>query len=332
MKYTQDEAFKMCLLLETKSVSEASKEMGLTWAQGKYLMQAFELSVSGCRVGRSAVHSKLNDDDKEYIYTLYHSGMLQADIADKFEISTTTVSRVIAKYRKYLVDQFGIEDKRLIYCLYLTGVDLIDIGEKFESNASIIKDVIACYKKLLESRRVEVGFLSYQEAQEIMGYMNVTRMKDYHAKRHLHPGLPSSPEVIYAKEWEGANAFLRTSRKNENLLSFSEAKKLVGKESITTCYQYYSNYSKFKGLPFHPPRVYESEWEGWGEFLPKSEIEAKRQTGFLTYTQAKMAARKLKLKGAMEYRYHYKNVPGLPSHPWEYYKKYWKGWADFLGK
>ncbi|MDE5179172.1 integrase repeat-containing protein [Vibrio fluvialis] len=285
MKYSVEYAQRIILLLETKTRAEVAKEMGLTFNQVKYIMREYNILANQHKSEYLSPTVKIHQSDKENIYLLRAFGLTRTDIANKFGISESSVSRITSDFYR----------------------DLINLKEKN-------------------------GFFSYAKAQEIVRCLDIHTMKEYHQKRQLFPRLPSAPDVIYGKEWAGANAFLNTSKKNKSLLSYTEAKNLVNKNSITTCYQYYSTYSKFKGLPFHPPRVYESEWEGWGAFLPKLNIEKNRQTSFLTYTEAKKAARSLKLKGAMEYRYHYKKVHGLPCHPWEYYKKYWKGWADFLGK
>jgi len=62
----------------------------------------------------------------------------------------------------------------------------------------------------------------------------------------------------------------------------------------------------------------------------------KKQKEFLSYDNAKLLVKKLKLNSTTEWKrikHFNKNLSNIPSHPEEYYKNtgHWKGWYDFAG-
>ncbi len=109
---------------------------------------------------------------------------------------------------------------------------------------------------------------------------------------------------------------------------YRKAKNAARKLKVKSLAEYAKKYKKDRLLPAHPDRTYQTRgWKNWYDFLGK-----KKPSFYKTYTQAKKAAKRLKLNSSNKYKTKkFRKDPRLPSHPDEYYaKKGWKSWKKFL--
>ena len=181
-----------------------------------------------------------------------------------------------------------------------------------------------------KSSKRERQYLSYTELKKRVQTLGITSRREYQSRYKEILGVPSSPNQMYKKEWEGWVAFLGKSSKQERqYLSYTELKKRVQTLGITSRREYQSQYKKITGAPSSPDQIYKKEWEGWVAFLGKS---SKRERQYLSYTELKKRVQALGITSRREYKRKYKEIAGAPSSPNQVYKKEWEGWVAFLGK
>jgi len=106
-------------------------------------------------------------------------------------------------------------------------------------------------------------------------------------------------------------------------LSFLEAKSTCKNGEIKTNKDYRKRYTQISdSLPSSPQTVYEEEWQGWSHFLDN-------KTKYPSYKDTKNLCLKFEIKNSTEY-VEFARLKGLPISPNTFYKKIWRGWADFL--
>ncbi len=153
--------------------------------------------------------------------------------------------------------------------------------------------------------------------------LGIKNIREYQKRYKEDPRLPSNPNVVYKTEWKGMRLFLGQEAKDfyKNLADASEATRKLG---IKTLFEYQKRYKEDTRLPSRPHVYYESEWQGWQQFLGTSFYE--------TLADASEAAQKLRIKNQKEYKHQHKKDPRLPYNPDRCYKTEWKSWQHFLGK
>jgi hypothetical protein len=168
------------------------------------------------------------------------------------------------------------------------------------------------------------------------------------AAGELPKTIPFFPHEAYAKSgWVNWKDWLGAMKKHCNIeyLSFSEAREFVRKQnfkSMTEWNQYCIGKLHYKEKPINIPSAprlkYPKEWISWGDWLGNGNIATtKRQ--FCSYEDAKNFVRTLDLSGARKWQaYCSGKLTGkgfrpldIPSHPWQYYKKEWIDFRDWLG-
>lgn len=107
----------------------------------------------------------------------------------------------------------------------------------------------------------------------------------------------------------------------------AEAKAAAKVLDINSVIEYNLNYKKDLRLPSHPHVQYLKEWKGWPDFFGRLGRSAK----YSCLDEASLAARRLGIKSADEYRVMYKRNPRLPSMPQNKYPGEWCDWYTFLG-
>lgn len=111
--------------------------------------------------------------------------------------------------------------------------------------------------------------LSYAEARAAAQALGVHTARQYHAHYMEHPGLPHSPDVTYAEEWESWKAFLCPPAR---FLDYYRARRVVRQAGIRSFREYAQVYRNYPGLPSTPNKVY-PEWRGWNAFLQQEQVE-----------------------------------------------------------
>lgn len=121
-------------------------------------------------------------------------------------------------------------------------------------------------------------------------------------------------------------------------MSFEDARNIVrtlGLKSKTEWAECSTSRKLPAMIPSLPSRHYESEWQGWNDWLGtvKSQYNKKKRD-FLSFEDAKKHIHNLKLKDSREWLNYCKsgkrpqNIPAGPNHV---YSDEWQGWADWLG-
>ena len=80
-------------------------------------------------------------------------------------------------------------------------------------------------------------------------------------------------------------------------------------------------------------RTYKEKWKGWGDWLGTGSIATRNRENW-SFEKAKEYVRSLGLKSQHEWAKFCKSgrkPNGIPSTPNVTYKKYWKGYGDWLG-
>ncbi len=188
----------------------------------------------------------------------------------------------------------------------------------------------------IEYRKSE-EFLSFEEAKKKAKEAGFAGQEDYKNRYKEITGLPSSPNDKYEKSgWKNWNDFLGKEnkierQKQENILSFSEAREKARNFGFVSSRDYEKRYKKIIGLPSNPNDFYKNNgWKGWPDFIGTGKENKKISLSY------KMAQKKVKDHGftsSKDYIKRYNEVSGLPSRPDSTYSnKGWIDWDDFLGK
>ncbi len=110
----------------------------------------------------------------------------------------------------------------------------------------------------------------------------------------------------------------------KKFLTYQQSQKWAKKNNITTCTKWMATKRPFN-IPSNPQVAYKECWKGWSKFLG---------TSWMTFNQARTLIRTKKLNGYMEFKDWCKTTDrptNFPANPWIAYRRYWKGYVDFLG-
>jgi superfamily II DNA or RNA helicase len=168
----------------------------------------------------------------------------------------------------------------------------------------------------------KILYSTYKEAQKAVFDLGIFDYADYRKRYIKDPKLPAAPHAFYKDEgWTNWAAFL--GNKERNFYStYKEAQIAVQKLEIKSSIEYDKRYKEDPKLPAAPFRVYENKgWKNWYVFLNKGDGD------FYSYTQAKIAVKKMGINSLQEYRLRFKEDKKLPSSPKASYKN--NGWVDF---
>jgi len=191
-------------------------------------------------------------------------------------------------------------------------------------------------------------YKTYKNAKAFVKKLNIKTTKEWqeYAVSGKKPNdIPSNPNNTYKKtgdwkgygDWLGSN-YIPTKTKSKARWSFEKARKHVRRMNFKTFAEYRSyvlSEDAPLGLPVNLHRAYKGKgWKGLDDFLGVDKNEL-RLAKYVSFVEAKLYARKLKLKNRKEW-YHYIKTNGKPDNIPRgvdtIYKEDWKGWADFLGK
>ncbi len=165
---------------------------------------------------------------------------------------------------------------------------------------------------------------TYEEAKRAVRALNIRNSREYRVRYREDPRLPSNPHEIYRDRWESFPAF--TGAGNRRLYKrLEDAARAAQALGIKSSLDYRRRFKEDPMLPHSPATVYSSEWKSWHVFLGKDEPKFHS-----TYSKAKKAARRLRIRSSNDYKRRYKEDPMLPSNPNLAYSEDWSGWASFL--
>jgi hypothetical protein len=172
-------------------------------------------------------------------------------------------------------------------------------------------------------------FPSYNQTKKIVAKLHLNSAKEYRCG--INPiykkfELPSAPERIYLKEWEGWAIFLG---KRKKWPSFVQAKIKVKKAKITSSRTYIKlKLYKKLNLPQNPKKIYKRWWKGWENYFGLNKF---MKIKIINYKEAKILIQKLGIKSKTEYFKKKIFEFNLPNDPANFYKEEWEGWTIFTG-
>ncbi len=119
-------------------------------------------------------------------------------------------------------------------------------------------------------------------------------------------------------------------------MPFEEAREYVRTLNLRnqrSWFKFCKSPKKPKNIPTAVSRMYKSEWKDWGDFLGHGRV-ATYNVKYVNFNEAKIYARKLKLKSVRDWQDHCKKELKPNNIPFKVNRTYrveWKGWGDFLG-
>lgn len=143
----------------------------------------------------------------------------------------------------------------------------------------------------------------------------------------LPDDIPRNPLLAFKRPWTEVSG-KRTRGNRHAFMPFETAKRWVRRNGVTSRDEYLRVYDK-RRLPYAPEKVY-TEWAGWKDFLGVESPRTSRD--YLTYEDAKLLVRELKLASKSQYDAYVKTHPDarLPRMPSYTYRAVWAGYPAFL--
>ncbi len=177
-------------------------------------------------------------------------------------------------------------------------------------------------------------WISYKKAQNHVQSLGIRTQKQYNewSKSGDRPqDIPSNPNRVYKKEWEGWTVFLLGVKKRQ-WRPYREVQSLVQAHGIKNedSYRKWRRSSGLEDIPSRPQVSYREEWEGWEVFLGPRREEKK----WRSYSEVQAHVQSLGIKTKRKYNEWSKSgdrPKDIPSDPQKIYKEEWGGWGIFLG-
>lgn len=168
---------------------------------------------------------------------------------------------------------------------------------------------------------------SYAEACSAVKKLAIVNSSDYMSRYQEDPKLPSTPHDCYKNDWIDWFHFL-SNPKRRFYKSYIEAKSAVAQLEIRTIDEYTARYREDELLPAYPSTYYHRKgWTDWYDYFGRE-----RKAVYPNYSQARAAARQLRVATQREYSIRYKEDEQLPGNPHKVYaSEGWEDWYDFLG-
>ncbi len=163
---------------------------------------------------------------------------------------------------------------------------------------------------------------------------------EFSKKGLLPPDVPSNPNIVYSKDFQGWGDWLNTgrvSRMGTQWRSFEAARQWAREESGIKSSSAWIESSK-KGLlppdvPSNPNVVYSKDFQSWGDWLNTGRV-SRMGTQWRSFEAARQWAR----ESGIESLYAWRNAsktgllpPDIPSSPDSVYSEEFRGWKDWLG-
>jgi hypothetical protein len=156
-------------------------------------------------------------------------------------------------------------------------------------------DCIASYNR--EFR----GFTKAKEFVRKLGLANRKQWSKYSISGNRPKDIPSNPDKVYIKEWQGWGDWLGTgsiATHERQYMRFTDAKKYVAKQGIKTTKEwrkFCKSGKKPTDIPTGPSRVYKKEWQGWGDWLGTGSV-APQNRQFRSFEDARRFVHTVGLK------------------------------------
>ena len=192
------------------------------------------------------------------------------------------------------------------------------------------------------------NFLPFKEARKFvrsLGLKSKTKWEVYRKSHKKPDNIPTNPQNSYKKDWKGWGDWLGTTNisgrdRHKQFRSFGKVRAFARSLKLKSRKEW-EKLARAGKLPNDIPRLpdntYKNKgWTNWGDFLGTGTI-ASRDREFISFEKARKFARKLGLKGQIEWTEyattHKKLLEKLkiPAAPSGHYKNEFMGWGDWLG-
>jgi len=182
-------------------------------------------------------------------------------------------------------------------------------------------------------------YLTYLEAQDFVRKQKIKSNSEWREliKSKLFPNeIPRSPDKVYSQAgWTSWPVFFG-NKKEEIIVDFETAKKLVQKSNIKSVSEYlkfYRNGYLPQELPSKPYQKYKKKgWIDWFDFLG---VDTNSNSKYKSFEEVKKIVEVNEIKSVKEWKKFLKSSKapiGIPSHPnIAYINDGWKNWGDFFG-
>ncbi len=184
-----------------------------------------------------------------------------------------------------------------------------------------------------------VAFGNWRPYEKAKKYVQSLKLKNQYEwikftkSGKLPKDIPANIYVVYKNQFEGLQIFLGNSEapfkyKYRNYKSYTEAKKYMQSlklKGVKHWEKYIKNKKIPKDIPTDPLRAYKKSFEGWAEYLGN-------KIKYKTFDEAKKFISKYKFKKREDFWKYTSKLPiDFPKAPDSLYKRFWKGWGNFLG-
>jgi superfamily II DNA or RNA helicase len=186
------------------------------------------------------------------------------------------------------------------------------------------------------------NYLPFEKARFISRHLSLKSVSEwfkYYKSKKDRSAMPSNPAKVYKYSgWISWGDWLGIANEKIAFISFNDAKRYVHTlkfKNKADWRQYCRSGKKPLDIPYKPETAYKNKgWTNYSDWLGSSFI-GKPSRDFLSFSKAKMYARKLHLKSHSEWNEYCKSKKkplDIPSNPNQIYKhKGWKNWGDWLG-
>ena len=186
-------------------------------------------------------------------------------------------------------------------------------------------------------------FRPFKEARKFIHSLGMKKSSDwfeYIKSGKKSDDIPSSPKLVYKKEWKGLPDWLgfvsRYSSYQRKLKPFKEARTFVHSlnlKKVREWQEYCKSGKKPLDIPSNPLESYSDEWKGFSDWLGTFTI-AHKDRKFKSFQEARTFVHSLNLKNVTEWQEYYKSGKkplDIPSSPQRAYEKEWIDSFDWLG-
>ena len=196
-------------------------------------------------------------------------------------------------------------------------------------------------------------YKTFTEARKFARSLNLKNRSEWrlycynkiNKRKKLPNDVPIKPEKVYKNSgWAGYTDWLgaikRIKPRSIKYFSFTKAKSYMQKFNLKSA----NHFHKMKyDLPWEIPRAPHKAYEkqGWIDYADFLGYNKRERADLMSFHDSRLFAQSLNLKSSSEWKKYVKgDIPHLPQKPngcptkpkeIHSYKKYWKGWPDFLG-
>jgi hypothetical protein len=189
-----------------------------------------------------------------------------------------------------------------------------------------------------KSRDRNVPKLAFRDAAVVLtklGVRNSSHFEELKRQNRIPFEIPTRPDMFYKNEWESWQDFLVLGKElaeNDFIptkTSYKDLKATLRRLGISQKDDYIKALSDGRlseNTTKTPDVTYGDEWEGWQAFLAED-------LKYVSFSEAKRFAERLKLKSAIEWRIYCREgkrpafIPALPDRTYEEFTT----WQNFLG-